>query len=98
MTQTVNNSKNSSEVQCGQRGRNGLCATGRDQSQQGQKSAAGKKHSLFIEERVLLVKLPNVPGALSGFVAKLAAEGINIGAAYQTALEGSSKAGVVLAV
>ena len=52
----------------------------------------------YYEERVLLVKLPNVPGALSGFHAKLAAEGINIGAAYQTAVEGSSKPGVVLAV
>jgi hypothetical protein len=52
----------------------------------------------YYEERVLLVKLPNVPGALSRFVSKLAAKGINIGAAYQTAVEGSNKAMVVLAV
>jgi hypothetical protein len=52
----------------------------------------------YYEERVLLVKLPNVPGALSRLASKLAAKGINIGAAYQTAVEGSSKALVVLAV
>lgn len=52
----------------------------------------------YYEERVLLVKLPNVPGALARFVSKLAAKGINIGAAYQTAVEGSGKAGVVFAV
>jgi hypothetical protein len=52
----------------------------------------------YYEERVLLVKLPNVPGALSRLASKLAAKGINIGAAYQTAVEGSSKAMVVLAV
>lgn len=52
----------------------------------------------YWEERVLLVKLPNVPGALSRFVSRLADKGINIGAAYQTAVEGSSKAMVVLAV
>lgn len=52
----------------------------------------------YYEERVLLVKLRNVPGALSRFVSRLADKGINIGAAYQTAVEGSSKAMVVLAV
>jgi hypothetical protein len=52
----------------------------------------------YYEERVLVVKLPNVPGALTRFVSKLAAKGINIGAAYQTAVEGSTKANVVLAV
>jgi hypothetical protein len=52
----------------------------------------------YYEERVLLVKLHNVPGALSRFVSRLADKGINIGAAYQTAVEGSSKAMVVLAV
>jgi hypothetical protein len=52
----------------------------------------------YYEERVLLVELANVPGALSRFASKLAAKGINIGAAYQTAANGSSKASVVLAV
>jgi hypothetical protein len=52
----------------------------------------------YYEERVLLVKLPNVPGALSRFTSKLAAKGINIGAAYQTAVEDSNKAMVVMAV
>jgi hypothetical protein len=47
---------------------------------------------------VLHVTLPNVPGALSRFAAKLAAKEINIGAAYQTAAEGSKKASIVLAV
>jgi len=47
---------------------------------------------------VLHVTIPNVPGALSRFAAKLAAKDINIGAAYQTAVEGSNKANVVFAV
>jgi hypothetical protein len=52
----------------------------------------------YYEERVLHVKLPNVPGALAAFAAKLAAKGVNIGAAYQTAVEGTKEAIVVLAV
>ncbi len=52
----------------------------------------------YYEERVLHVTLSNVPGALSRFAAKLAANNINIGAAYQTTAEGSRKASVVLAV
>jgi hypothetical protein len=52
----------------------------------------------YYEERVLLVTLENVPGALSRFVSKLAAKGINIGAAYQTAVDDSKKANVVFAV
>ncbi len=50
------------------------------------------------EERVLHVILPNMPGALSRFTRKLAAKDINIGAGYQTTVEGSKKASVVLAV
>jgi hypothetical protein len=50
------------------------------------------------EERVLHLTLPNVPGALSRFASKLAAKDINIGAGYQTTVEGSKKASVVLAV
>jgi hypothetical protein len=56
------------------------------------------KHIAYYEERVLVVKLANVPGALSVFASKLAAKGINIGAAYQTAVDGSNQATVVLAV
>jgi len=56
------------------------------------------KRISYYEERVLPVTIPNVPGALSRFAAKLAAQDINIGAAYQTAVEGSNKANVVFAV
>jgi len=52
----------------------------------------------YYEERVLLVQLPNLPGALSHFAGKLAAKGVNIGAAYSTAMEDSKKANVVMAV
>jgi hypothetical protein len=62
------------------------------------KTVLKAKRMPYYEERVLLVELANVPGALANFAAKLAAKGINIGAAYQTAAEGSSKANVVLAV
>ena len=50
------------------------------------------------EERVLHVTLPNVPEALSRFACKLADKDINIGAGYQTTVEGSKRASVVLAV
>jgi len=50
------------------------------------------------EEVVLHTTLPNVPGALAQFVKKLAAKNINIGACYQTTVEGSKNASVVLAV
>jgi hypothetical protein len=50
------------------------------------------------EERVLHVSLPNVPGALSRLATTLAARDINIGAGYQTTVEGGKKASVVLAV
>jgi hypothetical protein len=50
------------------------------------------------EELVLHVTLPNVPGALARFAGKLAAKDINIGAGYQTTVEGATKASVVLAV
>ena len=50
------------------------------------------------EERVLHVTLANVPGALNRLAAKLAAQDINIGAGYQTTVEGGKKASVVLAV
>ncbi len=47
---------------------------------------------------VLLVELPNVPGALGDFAARLSAKGINIISAYQTAVRGAKKASVVFAV
>jgi len=50
------------------------------------------------EEIVLHTTLPNVPGALAQFVKKLAAKNINIGGCYQTTVEGSKNASVVLAV
>ncbi|MFY9584162.1 MAG: ACT domain-containing protein [Candidatus Acidiferrales bacterium] len=50
------------------------------------------------EEVVLHVTLPNVPGALSSLARKMADKGINIGAGYQTTVEGGKRASVVLAV
>jgi len=57
--------------------------------------SAGLPHT---EAEVPQVELPNVPGALGSFAGKLAAKEINITAGYQTAVKGSRKAGVVLAV
>ncbi len=50
------------------------------------------------EEAVLHVELRNVPGTLAAFTQKLADKDINITAGYQTAVKGSRKANVVLAV
>jgi hypothetical protein len=50
------------------------------------------------EEVVLHVTLPNVPGALAGLARKMAAKDVNIGAGYQTTVEGGKQASVVLAV
>lgn len=52
----------------------------------------------YTEDDVLRVELPNVAGALGKFAGKLAAKDINITSGYQTAVKGSKKAGVVLAV
>ncbi len=52
----------------------------------------------YTEEAVLHVELRNVPGALAAFAQKLADKCINITAGYQTAVKGSRKASVVLAV
>ncbi|HEV2387465.1 MAG TPA: ACT domain-containing protein [Candidatus Acidoferrales bacterium] len=52
----------------------------------------------YTESDVLYVELPNTPGALGHFAGKLAAKNINITSGYQTAVKGSRKAGVVLAV
>jgi hypothetical protein len=52
----------------------------------------------YTEEAMLHVELRNVPGALATFTEKLAHKDINISAGYQTAVKGSRKASVVLAV
>ncbi len=52
----------------------------------------------YSEQPVLHVELPNTPGALGRFVGKIAKEGINITAAYQTSVHGAKEAAVVLAV
>jgi len=51
-----------------------------------------------IEADVLQVELPNTPGVLGKFAGKLAEKGINITSGCQTAVKGSRKASVVLAV
>jgi hypothetical protein len=50
------------------------------------------------EADVLHVELPNVPGALAHFAGKLAANDVNITAAYQSTVKGARKASVVFAV
>ena len=52
----------------------------------------------YTEEAVLHVELRNVPRTLAAFTQKLADKDINITAGYQTAVKGSRKANVVLAV
>jgi hypothetical protein len=52
----------------------------------------------YSEADVLHAELPNVPGALAGFTAKLASNEINITSGYATTVKGPRKASVVLAV
>ena len=52
----------------------------------------------YTEADVLQIDLPNAPGALGKFAGKLAEKNINITLGYQTAVKGSQKASVVLAV
>ncbi|MGI0016328.1 MAG: ACT domain-containing protein [Nitrososphaera sp.] len=52
----------------------------------------------YTEADLLQVELPNTPGALAKFAGKLAEKGINITLGYQTAVKGSRKACLVLAV
>jgi len=68
-----------------------------DNAKKGKKVLRSKGISCY-QEQVLHVTLPNVPGALSRFARKLANKDINIGAGYQTAVEGSKKASLVLGV
>src|SRR5271167_905436 len=46
----------------------------------------------YSEADVLHAELPNVPGALAGFTAKLASKEINITSGYATTVKGSRKA------
>ncbi len=62
------------------------------------RNALDRERLSFTEEDVLHVVLPNVPGALGRFAGKLADKDINITSGYQTAVKGSKKASVVLAV
>jgi hypothetical protein len=52
----------------------------------------------YTEQSVLHIELPNTPGALARFLEKIAKEGINITAAYETSVHGAKTASVVLAV
>ena len=52
----------------------------------------------YTEADVLHVELPNLPGALSSFAGKLAAQEINITSAHATTVKGSKKASAVFAV
>jgi len=52
----------------------------------------------YSEAVVLLVELPNLPGALGVFAGKLAAKDINITSGYATSGKGSRKASGVLVV
>jgi hypothetical protein len=54
--------------------------------------------ALSSEADMLHAELPNVPGALAGFAAKLALKEINITSGYATTVKGSRKASVLLAV
>ncbi len=62
------------------------------------KKALKRKGIPCYEELVLHIRLSNVPGALARFARKLAAKDINIGAGYQTTVQGPNEATVVLAV
>ncbi len=62
------------------------------------KKALGGAGLSYTEAEVLHADLPNVPGALGSFAGKLADQGINITAGYQTSVKGSRKASVVFAV
>jgi hypothetical protein len=62
------------------------------------RNALDREKLSFTEADVLHVELPNQPGALGQFAAKLAARDINITSGYQTSVKGSRKASVVLVV
>jgi len=62
-----------------------------------EKALRGKGFACY-EETVIHLTLPNRPGALATYAGRLATKDINIGAGYQTTVEGSDKASIVLAV
>lgn len=68
-----------------------------DHPSKAKKKLEAKGYSCY-EERVVHLTVPNVPGSLFRLASKLASKGINIGAGYQTTVEGSKTASVVLAV
>jgi hypothetical protein len=62
------------------------------------KKALDKAGIHCTEETVLMANIPNAPGALGRFAARLAAKNINITSGFQTILKGSRRAVVVLEV
>jgi|SRR6266478_2957147 len=62
------------------------------------KKALARTALRFREEDVLHIELPNEPGALAKFAAKLADKNINITLGYAASERGSKKTSVVLAV
>ena len=62
------------------------------------KKILDREHIPYTEHDVLYVELPNLPGALSNFTGKLAAQNINVTTAYATTTKGSKKAIIVFRV
>lgn len=62
------------------------------------KKALNAEGLSFSEQDALCVEVPNKPGTLGEFAAKLAAKGINILGAYATTPAGSKKTSLVFAV
>ena len=62
------------------------------------KKALDREGLSYSEQAVLLVELPNKPGALGHFAGKLAAKGINVTTGYASTGKGSRKASIVLTV
>jgi hypothetical protein len=62
------------------------------------KKILDREHIPYTEHEVLYVELPNLPGALSEFAGKLAAENINITTAYGSSTPGSKKAVMIFRV
>jgi hypothetical protein len=62
------------------------------------KKILDREHVSYTEHDVLYVELPNLPGALANFAGKLAAQNINVTAAYGTTAKGSKKAVIIFRV
>ncbi len=84
-------------MNCTTAGREGTVCVIVDNPNKGKKAldAAGWSYT---EADVLAIEVPNVPGALRKFADKLAAQGINITAAYATTAKGSRKAALIFEV